>query len=75
MIHKLKEFLERIFERTITDDRIEQAIRDSNEKVRKMNQVFDYVALDPPLVGWQELYDIFFLAQSARGVRNGPSFR
>ncbi len=33
MIHKLKEFLERIFERTITDDRIEQAIRDSNEKV------------------------------------------
>ncbi len=74
MIHKLKEFLERIFERTITDDRIEQAIRDSNEKVRKMNQVFDYVALDPPLVGWQELYDIFFLAQSARGSEMVPLF-
>ena len=67
MIHKLKDFLERIFERTITDDRIEQAIRDSNAKVRKMNQILEYAVLDPPIVGWQELYDIFFLAQSAPG--------
>lgn len=65
MIHKLKAFLERVFERTTTEDRIEQAIRDSNVKVRIMNQILEYAALDPPLVGWRELYDIFFLAQSA----------
>jgi len=72
MIHKLKAFLERVFERTTTEDRIEQAIRDSNAKVRIMNQILEYAALDPPLVGWQELYDIFFLAQSATWSEMAP---
>ena len=72
MIHKLKGFLERVFERTTTEDRIEQAIRDSNAKVRIMNQILEYAALDQPLVGWQELYDIFFLAQSAMGSDIAP---
>ncbi len=72
MIYKLKGFLERVFERTTTDERIEDAISDTNLKIRKMNQIFDYVALDPPVVGWGELYDIFFLAQSATGREMAP---
>ena len=74
MIHKLKGFLERVFQRTTTDQRIEDAIRDSNIKIRKMNEIFEYVALDPPLIGWEELYDIFFLAQSATGREMVPVF-
>jgi benzoyl-CoA reductase/2-hydroxyglutaryl-CoA dehydratase subunit BcrC/BadD/HgdB len=72
MIHKLKLFLERIFERTTSEDRIEEAIRDSNSKARQMNKVFDYLALDPPVMGWEELYDVFLLGQGASGYDIAP---
>jgi benzoyl-CoA reductase/2-hydroxyglutaryl-CoA dehydratase subunit BcrC/BadD/HgdB len=74
MIRKLRGFFEQVFERTTTEEKIEGAIRDSNLKIRKMNEVFDYVALDPPVIGWQELYDIFFLAQGASGLEMAPLF-
>ena len=47
-IRKLRRFLESVFGRTATDDRIEAAIRDTNAKSRRMNEVFDYAALNPP---------------------------
>lgn len=72
MIRKLWRFLETVFERTTTMDRIEEAIKDSNAKIRLMNRVFEYVALDPPVVGWEELYDVFFLAQGAPGHEMAP---
>jgi benzoyl-CoA reductase/2-hydroxyglutaryl-CoA dehydratase subunit BcrC/BadD/HgdB len=72
MIHKLQGFLENEFKRTVAEEKIEKAIRDSNRKIRKMNQILEYAALDPPIVGWQELYDIFFLAQSAPGSEMVP---
>lgn len=74
MIYKLKGFLEKVFGRTTTAERIEDAVRDSNIKIRTMNEVFEYVALNPPLIGWEELYDIFFLAQSATGREMVPLF-
>jgi benzoyl-CoA reductase/2-hydroxyglutaryl-CoA dehydratase subunit BcrC/BadD/HgdB len=72
MIAKLRKFLETTFDRSTTDASIEQAIKDSNAKTRQMNLVFDYAALDAPVIGWKELYDIFFLAQSATASEMAP---
>lgn len=72
MIHKLRRFLEHVFERSTSEDRIEEAIRDSNAKARQMNKVFDYLALNPTVLGWEELYDVFLLAQGASGHEMGP---
>jgi len=71
-IRKLSRFLESVFERTTTDDRIEAAIRDTNAKSRRLNEVFDYAALNPPVIGWPELYDALFLAQGASGADLAP---
>ena len=68
MIRKLQRFLESAFGRTASDGDIERAIRDSNATSRRMNRIFDYAALRPPVIGWAELYDILFLAQSASGA-------
>jgi benzoyl-CoA reductase/2-hydroxyglutaryl-CoA dehydratase subunit BcrC/BadD/HgdB len=65
MIRKLRRFLESVFERVVTDDQIEQAIRVSNERTRLMNRIFDYAALDRPVIAWPELNDALFLAQRA----------
>ncbi len=72
MIRKLQRFLESTFGGNTTADAIEAAIRDANQKSRLMNGVFDYAAMSPPLVGWEELYDILFLAQGASGAEMDP---
>jgi benzoyl-CoA reductase/2-hydroxyglutaryl-CoA dehydratase subunit BcrC/BadD/HgdB len=72
MIRKLRKFLESVFGRTVTDDRIEAAIRDTNEKSRLMNRIFDYAALDPPVIAWPELYEVLFLGQGASGAEMAP---
>jgi benzoyl-CoA reductase/2-hydroxyglutaryl-CoA dehydratase subunit BcrC/BadD/HgdB len=72
MIRKLQRFLESVFERTVTDGEIERAIRDANAKSRLMNSIFDYAALNPPVIGWPELYDALFLAQGASGAEMAP---
>jgi benzoyl-CoA reductase/2-hydroxyglutaryl-CoA dehydratase subunit BcrC/BadD/HgdB len=72
MIRKLRRFLESTFGRTTTDEQIEAAIRDTNEKTRLMNRIFDYAALNPPVTGWPELYDAIFLAQGESGAEMAP---
>jgi len=72
MIRKLQRFLESTFDRTTTDAEMEGAIRDANAKSRLMNRVFDYAALNPPVIGWEELYDVLFLAQGASGAEMAP---
>jgi benzoyl-CoA reductase/2-hydroxyglutaryl-CoA dehydratase subunit BcrC/BadD/HgdB len=67
MIHRLREFLESTFRRTVTIERLEQAIRDANTKSRLMNKIFAYAAMDPPITGWPELFDMLTLAQSVSG--------
>jgi len=67
MIHRLREFLESTFRRTVTIERLEQAIRDANTKSRLMNRIFAYAAMDPPITGWPELFDMLTLAQSVSG--------
>jgi benzoyl-CoA reductase/2-hydroxyglutaryl-CoA dehydratase subunit BcrC/BadD/HgdB len=72
MIRKLGRFLEGVFGRSATDEDMERAIRDTNEKARLMNMVFDYAALTPPVIGWSELYEVLFLAQGASGAEMAP---
>lgn len=69
MIRKVQRFLESVFGRTTTDARIEGAIRDTNEKSRLMNRVFDYAALERPVIAWPELYNVLFLAQGTSGEK------
>ena len=63
MIRKLQSFLEKHLDRKATDEQIEEAIKDTNRKNRKMNAIFDFMARRPPVMSWQELYDLTFLAQ------------
>lgn len=63
MIRKLQRFLESLFERTATDEQIEAVVRDTNVKSRRMNEIFDFAALHPPVTGWPELFDAHHLGQ------------
>ena len=63
MIRKLKAFLEKTLETSISDDAIEREIRDTNEKNRLMMRFFDYAARKPPVVSWSEMYDVIAVAQ------------
>ena len=68
MIRKLRRFLESVFGRTATDDQIEQAIRDTNIRSRLMNRIFDYAAVNPPVIGWPEFNDALFIGDSTSGA-------
>lgn len=72
MIGKLRGFLEEVFQTTTDDAKLEAAIKDANAKSRLMNRVFDYAALRPPVIGWTELYDLLFMAQSATTAELTP---
>jgi benzoyl-CoA reductase/2-hydroxyglutaryl-CoA dehydratase subunit BcrC/BadD/HgdB len=67
MIGRLREFLESTFDKSATNTQIEQVIRETNIKSRLMNAVFSYAALDPPVIGWPELFDVLTFAQSVAG--------
>jgi benzoyl-CoA reductase/2-hydroxyglutaryl-CoA dehydratase subunit BcrC/BadD/HgdB len=74
IIRKLKGFLETTFGKKIDDNAIEAAIKDSNNKNRMMNQIFDYAACTPSLLSWSEMYDLAFLAQPASYADLEPLF-
>ena len=65
MIRKLQGFLEGHLKRHATDEAIEVQVKESNRRNRKMNRIFDFAARTPPVMNWQELYDLTFLAQPA----------
>jgi len=67
MIRKLQHFLEKTFERKASDNRIEAAIKSSNKKNQMMRKIFDFAALQPPVLSWKEMYDIGFLALTSTG--------
>ena len=67
MIVKLKNFLEKTFDRTTTDEAIEETIQWSNKKNRLARKIFEYAAIHPPVISWKEIYDISFLAMPSTG--------
>lgn len=66
MIRKLQRFLEESFQRKATDRDIEKAIQQTNRKNRMMRQFYEFAAMHPPAINWQEMYDVGFLALPAR---------
>ncbi len=65
MIRKLQRFLEERFKRFATDEQIEEAIQKTNTRNRMMRKVYDFAAMHPPVITWEEIYDIGFLALPA----------
>jgi benzoyl-CoA reductase/2-hydroxyglutaryl-CoA dehydratase subunit BcrC/BadD/HgdB len=65
MIRKLQGFLEKTFDRKASDQDIETAIQKTNRKNRLMRQFYGFAHRHPPVLSWQEMYDVGFLALPA----------
>ncbi len=65
MIRKLAGFLETTFKTKISDDRVEQEIKNTNLKNKLINQIFDFAALPSVPLTWQEVYDLTYFGQVA----------
>ncbi len=65
MLRKLQKFLENQFKKTVSEEEIEIMAQKTNRKNHKVRKIFHYAASTPPLVHWQELMDVSFLAQIA----------
>jgi benzoyl-CoA reductase/2-hydroxyglutaryl-CoA dehydratase subunit BcrC/BadD/HgdB len=72
MIRKLQKFLEDVFKTQATDEQIEAAIKDTNHKNKMMRKVIEFAALHPPVIGWQEIYDLTQLSHGATGKEMEP---
>jgi len=66
MLRKFISFLEKTFGTKIEDDAIEAEIKETNRKNVMMDEVFSYARHHPPLISWEEAYDLILLAQLAR---------
>ncbi len=67
MIRKLQGFLEKTYQKKATDQTIEVAIQKTNRKNCMMRKFYDFAALHPPVISWQEMYDVGFLALPSTG--------
>jgi benzoyl-CoA reductase/2-hydroxyglutaryl-CoA dehydratase subunit BcrC/BadD/HgdB len=72
MIRKLQTFLETTFKVRATDEQIEVAIKDTNRKNVMVRKVMDFAALTPPVVNWQEMFDLTTLCQGSTGKEAAP---
>lgn len=61
MVRKLKNWLEETFKTQITDEQIETEIKDTNRKNLFMNNFFQYTSHFPPVISWDEMYDVIGL--------------
>lgn len=66
MLRKFISFLEKTFDIRIENDAIEAEIKETNRKNILMGKVFSYAMHHPPLISWEEAYDLILLAQLAR---------
>ncbi|HPF07905.1 MAG TPA: 2-hydroxyacyl-CoA dehydratase family protein, partial [Spirochaetota bacterium] len=55
MILKVKSFMEKHTGRTTTEEKIEASIKDTNSKNILMRKIFDFAAMQPPVISWTEL--------------------
>ncbi|MFH1116759.1 MAG: double-cubane-cluster-containing anaerobic reductase [Pseudomonadota bacterium] len=65
MIRKLQGFLENTFDKKASDGDIEKAVQDTNRKNRLMRRFYDFAAMHPPVINWQEMYDVGYMALPA----------
>lgn len=69
---RLKAFLEKTFNTSASNDDLEKAIKDTNEKNRLVLKLFGYASLKPSVISWQEMLDIVFLATPLSGEEVNP---
>jgi len=72
MIGKVKDFLETTLNRKASDEDINKAIIDTNEKNSMMRKIFTYAKRKPSVITWSEVYDLTFLAMVATGKDMKP---
>jgi len=65
MIKKLGGFLENTFECKVTKKNVEKEIQNTNRKNKLLNNIFNFAALTPLPLTWQEVYDLTYLGQTA----------
>jgi benzoyl-CoA reductase/2-hydroxyglutaryl-CoA dehydratase subunit BcrC/BadD/HgdB len=62
-----KAFLEREFHTTISNDAIEESIRESNRKNALVEEIFAFGAHKPAVITWQEMYEVATYAMVSGG--------
>ncbi|HOP62757.1 MAG TPA: double-cubane-cluster-containing anaerobic reductase [Spirochaetota bacterium] len=72
MILKVKSFMETHTGKSTTDEKIEASIKDTNRKNALIRKIFSFAAMQPPVISWTELYDVIFIAMSAKGEEINP---
>lgn len=65
MIRKLSGFFEATFNCKVMDEAVEREIKNTNLKNKLLNKIFDFAALDPVPLTWQEIYDLTYFGQVA----------
>lgn len=65
MIKKLGGFLENTFDCKVAKKNVEQEIKNTNYKNQLLNRIFNFAALTPVPLTWQEIYDLTYLGQTA----------
>jgi benzoyl-CoA reductase/2-hydroxyglutaryl-CoA dehydratase subunit BcrC/BadD/HgdB len=66
-VNGFKNFLEEKFNTTITNDALEESIKDCNRKNRLVEKIFEFGAHKPSVITWQELYDVSTYAMVSNG--------
>jgi benzoyl-CoA reductase/2-hydroxyglutaryl-CoA dehydratase subunit BcrC/BadD/HgdB len=66
-IYGFKTFLETSFDTVISDDAIEEAIRESNRKNSLVEKILGFGADRPAVITWQEMYDVTTYAMVSSG--------
>lgn len=66
-VNGFKNFLEERFTTRITDEALEQSIRECNRKNRLVEEIFAFGACNPSVITWQEMYDVSTYAMVSNG--------
>lgn len=66
-VHGFKNFLEEKFNTTISNNALEESIKDCNKKNRLVEQIFEFGACQPSVITWQEMYDVSTYAMVSNG--------
>jgi benzoyl-CoA reductase/2-hydroxyglutaryl-CoA dehydratase subunit BcrC/BadD/HgdB len=72
MIRKVVTFLEKTFNCSISEDRIEEEIRATNRKNSLMQRIYEFSAEKPPVLSWVENYELGLLSQVASTADVSP---
>lgn len=67
-INGFKSFLEEKFATTITNDALEESIKDCNTKNRLVEKIYAFGACQPSVITWQEMYEVSTYSMVSNGA-------